>query len=73
MVADNGAAVDTTQSNIQRQENNKHLYKVCYIIQIQLFSLHAYVVANERALRLYIAWNIVNKVSIRNRKAIFVL
>ena len=42
-----------------------------YVIQILLVSLHAYVVANERALRLYIAWKIVNKFSIRNRETIF--
>jgi hypothetical protein len=44
---------------------------VYYIIQILFINLHAYVVANERALLLYIAWKIVNKFSIRNRKAMF--
>ena len=71
MVGDMDPAIDTTQINIQRQGNTKKLYKMYYVIQILLVSLHAYVVANERALRLYIAWKIVNKFSIRNRETIF--
>jgi hypothetical protein len=71
MVADKDPAIDTTQNNIRRQENTKKPYKVCYIIQILFVNLLTYVVANERALLLYIAWKIVNKVTIRNRKAIF--
>ena len=42
-----------------------------YFIQIFLVNLLIYLLANERTLRLYIAWKIVIKVSIRNRKAIF--
>jgi hypothetical protein len=72
IVVDKDPAVDKTQSNIQRQNHQKSLINC--IILFKYFSsiyVRASVVANERSLLLYIAWKIVIKVSIRNRKAIF--